>query len=271
MKILNIFDLIPLMTLPLLPGLHPFFLLGIYALLISLAGGWFFKRISNQTLLESITKTTKIDLMELRLRRNDFLEIVAINIRILLQSLSYLRRSILPSMAIIIPMILCLISFDHYFAYWPVRVGDIFTIRVDGGPITGSLPILDIGGLPRQLSFVEEDPLLHHWILKANAHGIFTVNFLHDNRVLSKKVVVGDTPGKISPTNKPKNVLDWFYDSGEQPLPLAIGGRAFHITVMYRPIVSSIEIFGWQMDWLSFFIVASLVFVLVTKKLWRIA
>ena len=270
-KVLNIFDLIPAITLPLLSGLHPFFLLGIYALLINLGGGWIFKRVSNQPLLESITKATKIDLMELRLRHNNFLETVAINLRILSQSLSYLRRSLLPSTVIIVPILLCLISLDQYFAYWPVRVGDIFTIRVDGEQNSGGLPILDIGGLPRELSFVEEDPLLHRWVLKANARGIFTVNFLYDDRVFTKTVMVGDRPGKISPTNQPKNVLDWFYDSGEQPLPLAIDGGAFQITVMYRPIVSSVDIFGWRMDWLSFFIVASFAFVLVTKKVWGIA
>lgn len=270
MKVLNIFDLILELFSFTTAYVHPFFLLGLFALALSFLGGLIFKRVSNQEKMGVVVNQIWFQLLELRLPNRTMGEFLRAQKQILILNFNYLLLSILPSLIIIIPIVLALVGFENYFSLRAVRPGEVFTVDIILAAAADKRPTLERERIPEALTFIEADPEFSRWVFRANSPGQFSIPFVYQGLPFTKHLVVSRTIERVSPVNGFHNWTAYLYQNNEQPLSPSLKDKLKEVRLNYRPITSPIPIFGWKMDWLSFFMLSSLVFILVTKKMLKI-
>lgn len=99
-------------------------------------------------------------------------------------------------------------------------------------------------------------------------NGFYYLKFKSGGRITTKRVVVSD---KIQPLNKIREAPDWLGILYALEKPLSDeSGFIESISVSYEGATLLIPIFGFALDWVSFFVVVFIVFILIIKSLVRV-
>lgn len=268
----------PLSALEILPEalkwsaayVHPFFLLGLFTLVLNLVGALLFKRISDQSRLETLKRQIMALVLEMRLRGRCIGDVMRLQWRILLMNIRYVGITLPPATVIIAVMVLCLYGFEAYFSHEPIRPGHLFSVTVRTAPDAKASPELDESALPKGITFIEHDARLNRWVFRAITEGTYDIGFIYEGARFAKRAVVSSSMAKLNVT---KAHADWFtsylYSTGEPPMPEALSD-VHEASVSYAPLRSSISLIGWRPEWISFFFVVAIVYLLISRKLFDI-
>ena len=270
MSMARLFDIFPEMVSFATGVVHPFFFLGCFALMISLVGGWAYKQLSDQEKLSTISRKIRLNLLVFRMPSRGMAEILRAQGRVVWHNLEYVSIAALPSLVVVVPVVLALFSFENYFAFKPVSIGDVVAVDVVLVGAPKETPRLVSVSNPEGLILLEKDPLLSRWVFRGKAEGDYTLVFQLGPQTFTKGIVISSHLARVAQTNSFSSWTDWIVGNGEIRLPHELRGIIQSVNVGYQPRQASLALFGWHMDWLSFFLLFSLVFVLFTKRLLHI-
>ena len=181
----------------------------------------------------------------------------------------YVLLTLKPFLVLLIPMALILIPLEGWFGFRALRPGDAATVVVSASGL--SQP--DKAAIAVSEGLVVETPALRipatreiAWRIRSLRPGTHSVWIDVDGRRLEKQVVVKDGLASISPARVSSASWETVLYPVEPPLPAESG--IDRIDVGYP--VASLSVFGLQMHWLIYFILATVVFMFALRGALRV-
>jgi uncharacterized membrane protein (DUF106 family) len=170
-------------------------------------------------------------------------------------NMKYMSSSFKSTLYTFIPIIIIFAWLNSHIAYYPLYPNQEFTVDATfgtgarGNITLSSIPELDIDSATQEI--VDEKAT---WRLNGGA-GEYKLMFLYNTEEYEKKIVITD---------------ERMYETPEYPIKdsklkmIKIGNKAV------RPFGESFNIFGWHPGWLATYIILSLVFSTVFRKIMKV-
>ncbi len=247
---------------------------GIFALLV-------YRWTSNQEALAAVKRRLFAHLLEVRLFNDDLRAVLAAQLRLLRENLTYLRLNLAPLLWMIVPFILLIAQLQFHYGYDGLEVGDRTLLVVDlaatdpeGAAAVEPVPrpAVELDAPPGVA--VETDgvwiPSLRQivWRLRAEEPGDVELTVRTGGVAFAKSLFVADPEGgarwvRRSPTRRRAAILDQLLYPAEPSLPR--DGPVERIDVQYA--AASISFFGlFDVHWLIAFLVLSIALAFALRK-----
>lgn len=247
---------------------------GIFALLV-------YRWTSNQTAIAAVKRRLFGHLLEVRLFNDDLRAVLAAQLRLLRENLTYLRLNLVPLLWMIVPFMLLIAQLQFHYGYEGLEVGERTLLVVDlaaadpavaGGEEAAPRPPIEVEAPPGVA--VETAgvwvPSLRQvvWRLRADEPGRHELVVRADGGAFTKSLFVAEPEGgarwvRRSPTRRKAATLDQLLYPAEPSLPR--GGPIERIDVQYA--TASISFFGlFDVHWLIAFFILSLAFAFALRN-----
>ena len=272
-----VFDLLlrPFAALPpILPVAIVALVSGIFALLV-------YRWTSNQEAIAAVKRRLFAHLLEVRLFNDDLRAVLAAQLRLLRENLTYLRLNLAPLLWMIVPFILLIAQLQFHYGYDGLEVGDRTLLTVDL-VASGSEPAADGEPAPRPAVDLAAPagvavetpgvwvPSLRQvvWRLRALEPGRHELLVRTGGDEFTKSLFAVAPEGgsrwvRVSPTRRRAAILDQLLYPAEPSLPR--GGPIERIDLQYE--AAAISFFGlFDIHWLIAFLILSLVFAFALRN-----
>lgn len=250
---------------------------GIFALLV-------YRWTSDQKAIAAVKRRLFGHLLEVRLFNDDLRAVLAAQLRLLRENVTYLRLNLVPLLWMIVPFMLLIAQLQFHYGYDGLEVGERTLLVVDLAPADPADPAAAGGeeAAPRPPIELEAPagvavetagvwvPSLRQvlWRLRADEPGHHELVVRADGESFAKSLfVVAPEAGarwvRRSPTRRRAAILDQLLYPAEPSLPR--GGPIERIDVRYP--AASISFFGlFDVHWLIAFLVLSLAFAFALRN-----
>ena len=228
---------------------------------------------SNQEALAAVKRRLFAHLLEVRLFNDDLRAVLAAQLRLLRENLTYLRLNLVPLLWMIVPFMLVIAQLQFHYGYEGVEVGERTLLVVDlaGTDSEGAAAVEADRRPPIEIEVppgvaMETDgvwiPSLRQvvWRLRAEEPGDHELTVSTGGEAFAKSLFVANPEGgarwvRRSPTRRRAAILDQLLYPAEPSLPR--GGPIERIDVQYA--AASISFFGlFDVHWLIAFLVLSI-------------
>ncbi len=231
-------------------------------LLISLASGlmmlWVFGKASNQQAIRRLRKRMTGNLIGVWLFQNEVRAVVRLQVRVLADTLSYLKHSLLPIAILVLPMILILAQLNLRFSARPLQPGQaaLVKVRLSASPEQPQYPSLEASpGIEVETPAVYAPSLGEFaWRIRAKQEGRHQLQVSLAGEAVGKEVLVGQSGWGTISSQRSLRLGDSLLYPGE-PLIAADAGVE-SIQVAYSGL--KLSIFGVEIHWLVLFLAFSL-------------
>ena len=244
--------------------LAPIWGLGFVSVLAGIFMVWVFGRVSNQQGISRVRDRIRGNLLGVRLYQHDVPVVLRLQGRILRDTFTYMNHSLVPMLVLLIPMLFILIQLNYSFGFRPFSPGEVTLLKAtfsDPAVLSQELRLEAPDGIE------VETPALRipvsgqvAWRIRVKAPGSHAVNLWVGDESFEKRIQVGENWGPISPLRSTR-LADVLLYHGEEPLPASL--QVSSLELAYPPL--SIQLLGWEVDWLVFFFVASIVAAFACK------
>ncbi len=246
---------------------------GIFALLV-------YRWTSNQPAIAAVKRRLFGHLLEVRLFNDDLRAVLAAQLRLLRENLTYLRLNLVPLLWMIVPFMLLIAQLQFHYGYEGLEVGEQTLLIVDlagepavaGGDEAAPRPPIEVEAPPGVAVETAEVwvPSLRQvvWRLRADEPGRHELVVRADGGAFTKSLFVADPDTgalwvRRSPTRRRPAILDQLLYPAEPSLPR--DGPIERIDVQYG--TASISFFGlFDVHWLIAFLILSLAFAFVLRN-----
>lgn len=246
---------------------------GIFALLV-------YRWTSNQAAIAAVKRRLFGHLLEVRLFNDDLRAVLAAQLRLLRENLTYLRLNLVPLLWMIVPFMLLIAQLQFHYGYDGLEVGERTLLVVDlagaapaaDGDEAASRPPVELeapAGVAVETAGVWVPSLRQVvWRLRADEPGRHELVVRADGGAFTKSLFVAEPEGgarwvRRSPTRRRAAILDQLLYPAEPPLPR--GGPIERIDVRYG--TAAISFFGLlDMHWLIAFLILSLAFAFALRN-----
>ena len=247
---------------------------GIFALLV-------YRWTSDQTAIAAVKRRLFGHLLEVRLFNDDLRAVLAAQLRLLRENVTYLRLNLVPLLWMIVPFMLLIAQLQFHYGYDGLEVGERTLLVVDlapadpaaaGGAEAVPRPPIELeapAGVAVETAGVWVPSLRQVlWRLRADEPGRHELVVRADGESFTKSLfVVAPEAGarwvRRSPTRRRAAILDQLLYPAEPSLPR--GGPIERIDVRYP--AASISFFGlFDVHWLIAFLVLSLAFAFALRN-----
>jgi hypothetical protein len=230
---------------------------------------WIFGKVSHQKAIRQVRERIRGNLFGIRIYRHDLRVVLGLQNRILRDTLVYLKYAFVPMLVLLIPVMLILAQVNRRFSLRPLPPGQATLVKVQLR--AGVLPDQNVT-LQTSEEIVVETPALHilpeqevAWRIRAKEPGRYLLRVRVADTEVDKVVWVGTGWGAV-PALRTSHVGHALLYSGEPPIQAGIGIVA--IEVLYPSL--ALSLLGWQVHWLTLFLVLSLLVGLACKRLLRV-
>lgn len=244
--------------------LHPFrdvsplWSLSLLALLTGLFMLAIFRYTSNQAAIARVKNRLKAHFLEFRLFQDDFGLLMQAQKDILKHNLVYLMHALRPMAVMVIPMLLLLGQLNVRYGYRPLRPGEMTIVAVT---LRQALTTTDKITLQApQGVMLETQPLRIpqlrevDWRLRPTASGQFWLRIQVGEEAVGTWLTVSNQLVRVAPYITQAGFMQQVLQPADHALSAASLVQA--IAVYYPP--RQLQIWGWNMHWLVFFFVVSL-------------
>jgi hypothetical protein len=187
---------------------HAAFDLVFWSLLSGMVALVAYKYVSNQAAITRNKEAIKVHLMEVRLFKDDLLQVVTSFGKVLFRNVAYLGHNLVPMLVLFAPMMTVLCQLEAHYAHDPLIPGSVnlLTMKIDqrqaGVPATAS-------ALANAVQLVVPDgitldaPPVHTadgqvaWRLRTEREGDFVLQVRVGDEVVEKGIAVGGKPRKV--------------------------------------------------------------------------
>ncbi len=247
---------------------------GIFALLV-------YRWTSDQAAIAAVKRRLFGYLLEVRLFNDDLRAVLAAQLRLLRENLTYLRLNLVPLLWMIVPFMLLIAQLQFHYGYDGLEVGERTLLVVDlapaesggaGGNEDAPRPPVELeapAGVAVETAGVWVPSLRQVvWRLRAEEPGRHELVVRVDAGEFTKSLFVADPEGgalwvRRSPTRRKAAILDQLLYPAEPSLPR--GGPIERIDVQYG--TAAISFFGlFDVHWLIAFLILSLAFAFALRN-----
>jgi hypothetical protein len=192
--------------------------------------------------------------------RDDIAVVLRLQGRILRDTLTYMKYSLVPLLVLIVPVILIMIHMNHYYGAAPLAPGRAAVVKVrlaTPESLEGELALTAPEGVAVETPPVRIGSLAEaDWRVRGVEPGRYQLAITAGGRTVEKELVVSEGWGPISTRRLGTNPWDLLLWPGEPPLPA--GSAIESIQVLYEPL--PMRLFGWEIHWIILFFVFSIAF-----------
>lgn len=240
-------------------SLDPLWGLTAVSLLTGVLMLWIFGRVSDQDSIRSVRDRIRGNLIGIRLFGDDLGMLFRLQARIFRQTMTYLRFAMLPMVVLLVPVLLVLVQLNLRFAVRPLVPGEAAVVKLT---LRGASPFDQGVSLEAPTGVSVETPGVRMpdrgevaWRVRAVEPGEYQLTARAGGDEVGKRIVVGDGWRAISPLRS-SSWVDLLLYPGEPPIPSGNGIRSVEVGYSALPL----SLFGFGVDWLLFFFVASIAF-----------
>lgn len=236
---------------------------------ISLVAGivmlWIFGKVSNQDAIKIIRERIRGNLIGVRLFQNDIGVLLRLQVTILIDTLRYMKLSMIPMVILIGPVILIMIQLNLRFAIRPLEPGETAVVKVqvhDAEALRKGVALEPPPGITIETPAVRIPSLREAaWRIRADEPGRYALKIRVGDEVVEKEVVVGSGWASVSPLRTGNGIIDNLLYPGEAPLKP--DQAVASVTVNYPEL--EIEVCGFVINWLVLFFILSIAFGFALK------
>jgi len=234
----------------------------IWAMLaISLATGvimvWIFGKTSNQNAIKAVKDKIRGNVLAVRLYQHDLVNTLRLQRSIIFDTAIYIKHSLVPMLALIGPVLLIIIQLNLYFSSLPLKPEDRTLVKVtlrDAESVPEGYSLEAPEGVEVELSVASQSEVA--WRIKGLEPGRYDLFVKMGDRKEQKELLVGERWGAVSTLRTGKGILDSLLYPGESTIPASSPVESIEIDYPALPLT----VFGWNIHWLVFFFIASLIF-----------
>ena len=272
MGIFNIFDPIMDYTLGWTLMLHPFWAILIMALLITFLITIIYKYATDQNLMKQLKGELKEFQKELKTLKDHPDKAMKVQKQMMETNSKYMMQSLKATLYTFLPIIIIFGWMSANLAFFPIAPGEGFDVTLMFDKTASGAVELSV---PAQIELIDEaqKEIVDRsvtWQLKADEEGMYMLEFSHSNKKYTKKVMVNSGREYASPIVMRQGMLDFLYSRNEETLQstdavtqIKVGQRAI------KPL-GPVSLFGWKPGWLGTYIILSIVFSIVLRKLLKV-
>jgi len=233
--------------------LDPLLAIIILSIVLSLIITLIYKAMTNQKQLKENKENMKHMQKEMKDLRNDPQKMMAKQKEMMQMNMQTMMSSMKPTLVTFIPIIIIFGWIAVNFAYNPIMPGIDFNTTVDfHDPIEGSVTIF-----PNDLILLDNSSTKNiidgevTFFLRGETEGTYYIDYEYEGERFSKEVLVTEGTKYSSPTDviEKSNV------------------KSISINHSKKIILN---LFGWKLGWLGSYIILSLIFSLVLRKLLKV-
>lgn len=247
-------------------SLDPMWGLTWVSLLVGVLMLWIFGKISNQDAIKVTRDRIRGNLIGIRLFGDDLGMLFRLQATIFGQILTYLRYTMLPMLIMLVPLVLILIQLDLRFMTRPLEPGEQTVVKVklrELSPVSSGVELSAPDGVTIETPGVRiESEREVAWRVRIDEPGDYMLTLSTGSDNVEKQLVASGRWAKVSRERTGAGLLDKIFHPGEATIP---GSNAIEsVRIHYAPL--ALSIFGFGVNWLLFFFVASLAFGLAFKR-----
>jgi hypothetical protein len=230
---------------------------------VSLVAGvfmlWIFGRTSDQGAILLIRDKIRGNLIGIRLFGDDLGMLFRLQGRIFRQTLTYMRYALFPMVVMLVPVLLILAQLNLRYGPAPLPPGEAAVVKLTLDDAVTTDREFRLEAPP---GVVVETPGVRiparrevAWRVRAERPGDYELTIHAGDETVVKRLVAGEHWG-VTPALRSASWLDLLLYPGEAPIPARSGVE--RIEIGYPAL--SLSLFGFGVNWLLFFFVASIAF-----------
>ncbi|MEZ5364643.1 MAG: hypothetical protein R2748_20485 [Bryobacterales bacterium] len=247
---------------------HPLASLIPLSALIGVAMLWVFGKTSNQKAIERAKKKMQAYLLELRLYGDDPGLLFRAQGNLIVANLKYMAHMFKPALILTIPMIVLLFHLDAIYGIRALRPGEAAVVTVETADAAAEAPptVTAPQGVAVETPAVRAPELGQiNWRVRAAAPEHGELGFDWPDKQWTKSIDAGEGLRYVS-HRRVSSTWDQFASPGEPLLDVA-GVQA--VDVAYP--AAEIDAFGFQLHWLVWFLLVSIVTAYALKGVFGVA
>jgi uncharacterized membrane protein (DUF106 family) len=234
-------------------GWPPLLAMIVISLIISLIIVFVYKYLTNQKLMKEMKDQLKAYQKEMKGLRNNPKELMAVQKKAMELNMKYMTHSLKPTLITFLPIIIIYGWLSMHLAFYPIEAGQSFTTQAifDEG-VTGQIELL----------VTEEFTLLNNatqeivngtaeWELEAEKEGDYLLEYKYGEMVYTKEILITSEPEYKQPIRKIKDSDLEIIKVNNKPLKM-------------------INIFGFKLGWIWTYIIFSIAFSMILRKLLKV-
>jgi len=237
--------------------LHPFWAIVIISLLIAVVISLIYKLVTDQEQMHSLKAEMKGYQKEMKTLRSNPQEMMKIQRKAMETNMKYMSHSFKPTIYTFLPIIIIFSWLAAHLAYYPIIPGEEFstTMMFKDDAIGMTVTLI----APEDIEIISDTTQTiidgqASWKLKGTA-GKYFLTYQFDGREYEKDVWITNTKDYAKVEDLLKDDLVKSIKIDNKPI---------------KPM-GNIKILGWQPGWLGTYILASLVFSLIIRKILNLA
>jgi len=221
---------------------------------------WIFGKVSNQDAIKRIRDRIRGNLIGVRLFQDDIGVLLRLQGTILIDTLRYMKHSLVPMLIMIVPVLLIMIQLNLRFSVRPLAPGETTVLKVRVRDASALRKGIALDASP---GFTVETPPVRipserevAWRIRAGKAGRYAVKVRLGDEVVEKELVVGGGWTSVSPLRTGGGITQNLLYPGEKPLLSSLMIES--VTVNYPDL--DVTVFGFVIHWLVLFFVLSIAF-----------
>ena len=234
--------------------MHPLVAIVCISFLVSLIVTLLYRLLTNQSEMRELKQRLKDYQKEIKEHKNDPKKMMELQKKMMELNMKYFVKSMKPTLISFLPIILILGWMGNHFGYEPLWVGKEFTLSAYFNGIDVAELGVPEGSALKLLSDAVQNVSNGKavWRLVADEPGEYVVELKYDGESYLKKIIVANEFRYVQPQEKIKNKKLTLIELSNKKLKL-------------------LNIFGLKLGWLGSYIIFSLVFSFVLRKLLKVS
>ncbi|MEM3126888.1 MAG: EMC3/TMCO1 family protein [Candidatus Woesearchaeota archaeon] len=232
--------------------LDPFLGIIIISFLVSLLMSIIYKYMTNQNQMKQFKDDIKKYQKEMKEEKQNPQKMMEIQKKAMEVNMQYMMQSLKPTLVTFIPIIIIFAWLSSHFAYEPITPQTTFDVTIELEKEVEQISI----SLPKELEIVEDnikkpENKVATFSIKPQKEGEYLLTFNVEKTEYNKDVLI---------TNRQKYV---------EPTKAFNDGVVKEIRINQKQL-KILNLFGWQLGWIGSYIIFSIVFSLIIRKVMKL-
>lgn len=233
-------------------SMKPFYAVGIISLGITILITFIYKWTTDQVLMKSLKDELKKSQDELKKHRDDPKKMMAMQKQVMGKNMEYMKHSMRSTLYTMIPIIIIFGYLNSHLGFFPILPGQEFTTTVEFKEgVTGEIELINsnlefLNGNVQTISNNQAN-----WKLRGES-GDYVLDYKYGDETYSQDLLITE---------------ERVYAKPEIPIKKS----DIKILRINNEKIIALNLFGWKLGWLGTYIILSIIFSTLLRRLLKIA
>lgn len=235
-------------------GIKPLWTIIILSFVLSVIITLIHKMMTNQELMKSLKQDMKESQKKIKQLRDQPEKAMRLQKEVMHKNMKYMMQSFKPMIITILPIIIIFGWLGNHYSYEPIKPGEEFTTGILFENSEGSVELKVPGNIEiigEAVKEIKDDKA--EWELKGD-EGEYILEYIYNEKTYLKEIIV-------SSLNKYKEPIEIVEDTKV---------KSINVEMTKLKPFDNFKLFNWKPGWLGTYILFSLVFSIVIRKLLKI-